>query len=295
MFDPLWLSSFLTVAETRSFTAAAARLGIGQPTVSEHVRKLEAACGRRLFIRDTHKVLVTPDGEAMLGFAGKILEINAQALRHFSDDEIYGRVRLGVSEDVVLRGLPQALRRFINEHPRVELELTVGLSETLRDRLNAGDLDLVFIKRRVDETHGTLVWREPLVWIAAPDFQIDSDRPVPLVVLPPPSLTRSAALAVLGGIGRQWRVVCASGSQSGIHAAVSAGLGVAPHARSLAPADLIEVPENLLPPLGEIEFAVIGRRGSETRPVRALITMLETSGSQLRNCSFDLKPARVMG
>ena len=68
-FDPAQLQTFLAVAQTRSFTQAAARLGIRQPTVSQHIRRLEEAAGRVLVHRDTHNVSMTPDGEAMIGFA----------------------------------------------------------------------------------------------------------------------------------------------------------------------------------------------------------------------------------
>ena len=69
MYDPDLLRSFLAVAQSLSFTHAAANLGLGQPTVSQHVRKLELALGRPLFVRDTRSVTLTSDGEAMAGFA----------------------------------------------------------------------------------------------------------------------------------------------------------------------------------------------------------------------------------
>jgi DNA-binding transcriptional LysR family regulator len=277
MLDPVWLLSFVTTAETRNFTAAGTRLGLGQPTVSGHVRKLEAACGRRLFVRDTHNVTITHDGEVLLGFARMIIETGNRALQHFSGNSIRGRIRLGVSEDVVLSGLPNALRHFTSEYPDVELELTVGLSEALHDQLNAGNLDLVFLKRRLGETHGEFVARDPLVWIAAQDFELFAERPTPLVLLAAPSLTRSAAFAALREEGRRWHVACTSESQSGVHAAVLAGLGVAAHARSLAPLGVVEIDSRLLPPLGEIEFVVIGRRGAQQASARALASVIKSS------------------
>jgi len=80
-YDPAQLRTFLAVAQTRSFTQAAARLGIRQPTVSQHVRKLETAVGRVLVLRDTHTVALTSDGEAMIGFARSILASHEQAAR----------------------------------------------------------------------------------------------------------------------------------------------------------------------------------------------------------------------
>lgn len=282
MLDPSWLKSFVAVARTLSFTLAGASLNLRQSTVSEHVRKLEAACGARLFIRDTHSVRLTVDGEAMIGFARSILDANDRALRHFARADLSGSVRLGVTEDLVLAGLPELLRQFTAEHPRVALELTVGLSETVREKLELGGLDLAFIKRRAGEAQGERVWREPLIWIAAPDFALDPAEPVPLIVLAPPAITRSAALAALESVGSSWHVVCTSGTQSGIHAALMAGLGVAPHARSLVPSGLVELSSKDLPPLGDVEFVVLAGRQGHRNPTRALIDTIKKNGPLLR-------------
>src|ERR1700760_3628373 len=76
MLDPILLQTFLAIAQTRSFTRAAERLGLRQSTVSQHIRKLEDEAGRRLFVRDTHSVTTTADGEAMIEFARSILAAN---------------------------------------------------------------------------------------------------------------------------------------------------------------------------------------------------------------------------
>jgi len=270
MLDPTWLRSFVAVARTLSFTLAGASLGLRQSTVSEHVRKLEAAVGASLFVRDTHSVRLTADGEAMLGFARAILEINERAARHFADAKVSGTVRFGVTEDVVLAGLPEVLRRFTAEHLRVGIELTVGLSETVREKLELGQLDLAFIKRGPGGPQGELVWREPMIWIGATDFVLDPTRPIPLILLAPPAITRSAALRALEGVGIAWNIVCTSGTQSGIHAAVAAGLGVAPHARSLVPPGLVEIASAELPKLEDVEFALLFGRSGNRHPARAL-------------------------
>src|SRR3546814_2531890 len=87
---------------------------------------------------------------------------NDRALRHFARTDLIGSVRLGVTEDVVLAGMPELLRRFTAEHPHVALELTIGLSEDLREKLELGVLDLTFVTRTPGDGQGELVWREPL-------------------------------------------------------------------------------------------------------------------------------------
>lgn len=132
------LRTFLAVAQTLSFTQAARRLGLRQSTVSQHVRRLEAATGRQLFTRDTHSVELTGDGEAMLGFAGTILAAHERATAFFTGTRLRGRLRFGASEDFVLTRLPEILEAFRQDHPEVDLELSVELSGTLHERLEAG-------------------------------------------------------------------------------------------------------------------------------------------------------------
>src|ERR1700712_6138464 len=111
-YDPVQLETFLAVAQTRSFTQAAVRLGIRQPTVSQHIRKLEEATGRVLVLRDTHSVSLSPDGEAMIGFARNILASYGQAEQFFSGAQARGRLRLRMSGEPGPNPLPQDPRRF---------------------------------------------------------------------------------------------------------------------------------------------------------------------------------------
>jgi DNA-binding transcriptional LysR family regulator len=265
------LRTFLTVAQTLSFTAAAGRLGTSQSTVSQHVRKLEAAVGRPLLERDTHTVSLTADGGVMVGFAREILDSNERAVQYFAGPALRGRVRLGASEDFAHSRLPEILRAFRATHPLVELELTVGLSGLLHQALAARQLDLVLAKRKAGETHGTLVSRDTMAWISAPDVTLDPAQPVPLIVCPEPSISRELAIRALERAGRSWRIACTAGSFSGLHSAARAGLGVTAHTRSLMPPGLAELPRRAgLPALGEVEFVLLTRALAEAGPGAAL-------------------------
>ncbi|MEW2495538.1 LysR substrate-binding domain-containing protein [Streptomyces nodosus] len=284
MYDPSHLRTFLAVAQTLSFTQAARRLGLRQSTVSQHVRRLEEAAGRRLFTRDTHSVELTEDGEAMLGFARRLLELHEQAAAFFTGTRPRGRLRFGASEDFVLTRLPEILERFRYEHPEVDLELTVELSGTLHERLAAGRLDLVLAKRRPEDPHGELVRHDRLVWIGAERLRLDPERPVPLIVYPPPGITRARALEALEREGRPWRIVCTSGSLNGLIAAARAGLGVMAHSRGLVPPGLVRVPERAgLPELGEVDFVLLhaARPGTARSAAAALAAAILAGGDRL--------------
>jgi DNA-binding transcriptional LysR family regulator len=281
-YDPAQLETFLAVAQTRSFTQAAVRLGIRQPTVSQHVRKLEQATGRHLVLRDTHAVSLTADGEAMIGFAQNILASYGHAERFFSGTQPKGRLRLGMSDDLALTRLPQILRDFRRDNPLVELDLTVDQSGTLARRLENDRLDLYLGKRPVGDERGRLVQRERLVWVGNENTRLQPDRPIPLVVYPNPSISRSLMQDALDQTHLPYRSVCICRGVNGLIAAVSAGIGISSIAHSLAPADLTVLgPQHRLPELGQIDLVLLNNpRTAEKASVMALTATILASGAQ---------------
>ncbi|EJL52411.1 transcriptional regulator [Rhizobium sp. CF122] len=270
MLDLTQLRSFVAVEQMGSFTLAAERLGLGQSTVSQHIQRLESAVGRRLLARDTHKVQLTTDGEALLSHARAMLAIEAQVQSQFRGQRLRGNLRLGVSEDFVTSQLPAVLEDFVRSHPSVDLELTVALSGTLYEMQDNGEIDLVLAKRRLGDARGRLVYREPLVWLARDPEHVLSGGLLPLIAFPPPSVTRSIALEALGRSQVAWRIVCTCGSLSGLTAAARAGMGVLVQPRSMAPSGLKEIGKGRLPVLEDVEFVLVPRKGADQALVSAL-------------------------
>lgn len=236
-----------------------------------------------MFVRDTHSVIPTPDGEAMEGFARSILEANERASRYFSGSQLRGRVRFGASEDFVSSRLPEVLADFVRLHPLVDLALTVDLSAALYQMLDDGELDLVLCKRRGGDERGQVVWRDRLAWIGTNSTRIVPGEPLRLILYTPPSITRTAALETLERAGRPWRIVCSSGSLSGLRAAALAGLGVTVHAHGLMPEGLQEVAAAYrLPDLGDVEFVVQGATRQARGPAAELASAILANGGKLQ-------------
>jgi DNA-binding transcriptional LysR family regulator len=283
MFDPVLLRSFALVTRTRSFSEAARRLGLGQPTVSQHIRKLEAQSGRRLFVRDTHSVTPTADGEAMVELARGVLEASERAWRYFEGSQLSGKVRFGASEDFVRSGLPALLREFNRLHPSVELELTVALSGILYQQLEAGTLDLALAKRRIGGDRGRPVWRERMIWVAREDMRLERGQPLPLASFPPPSISRAMAIEALDRARLPWRIVCNCSSLTGLHAAALAGFGFMVQPESMIPPGLVKARAGLkLPDPGEIEFVIASRGRRLDAPAGALAELIMASGRRLQ-------------
>ena len=175
------------------------------------------------------------------------------------------------------------MREFVRTHPLVDVELTVGLSGELNQKLDRGELDLVCGKRRPGEDHGRLIWRDRLLWVSGDQRPFDPSPPTPLILYPPPSITREIALAALEREGRAWRIVCTSGSLSGLRAAALAGLGVTVVAASLIPPGLVEIESGLgLPDLGTVEFVMHGTGRVMHGPAAKLADAILATGIRLR-------------
>jgi DNA-binding transcriptional LysR family regulator len=214
----------------------------------------------------------------MIRFARDVLDSHDRLRAFFSPSGLRGRIRLGVSEDYTLSALAQVLARFADRHPSVDLQLTVGLSRTLYQAYDAGELDVIFCKRRRGDSRGALVWAEDLIWAGRPGFLPDPALPLPLVLYPPPSMTRTLALDALEAAGRSWRIACTSGSLMGVRAAVEAGLGIAPHSAKVMPPGLAPVPEMAgLPAIGEVEFVVLGAGGHHATAMALQETILAST------------------
>lgn len=257
--SPDLLQSYVAICEAGSFSGAARALGLRQSTVSQHLQKLEAATGRRLIDRNTHRVRISPEGEAVLEHARRVLEAHDQMARALNGAPLRGRLRFGASEDFVLSALPDVLAAFVRRHPDVDMELTAGLSEDLHGAFDAGALDIIFVKRRAGDARGVTAWREPIAWIGRPDYWLDADTPLPLLLYPAPSVTRARAFETLDGARRAWRIAFTSGSLSALSAAARAGIGLMPHSVRLMPSGLAVVPPGPgLPRLPDVEFVIIG-------------------------------------
>ena len=136
------LAAFSAVARERSFTRAAAKLGLSQSALSQTVRGLEDRLGLRLLTRTTRSVAPTEAGERLLRtIAPRFEEIEAEvaALSELRDKPS-GTVRITAGEHPAISILQPALKRFLPEHPdlRVEIMVDYGLTDIVASGFDAG-------------------------------------------------------------------------------------------------------------------------------------------------------------
>jgi DNA-binding transcriptional LysR family regulator len=148
------LAQFVAVAEERSFTRAARRLGYVQSALSVSIQSLERELGVRLFDRTTHQVLLTDAGEALLPSARQTLASAeetrdvAAALRGM----LRGTLRIGLMQAFSFFDVAGLLGEFHRRHPAVEIQVrpSTGGSLALAAELQHGGIDIAFVSLRED-------------------------------------------------------------------------------------------------------------------------------------------------
>jgi DNA-binding transcriptional LysR family regulator len=263
--DLALLRTFITVADTHSFTRAAAHIGRSQSAVTQQIHKLEESLGGPLFVRGKRAVMLTPRGELLLGFGRKMLVLEEQLLTEMREGETVGAVRFGSPEDFATHYLPGILKRFTETHPRITLAVNCELTLTLIEAFARGEYDLIIIKQEPGALYpgAQPLWRELLVWAGLPG-QIaalqSKDTMLPLVLSPAPCVYRQRTLDALAGAQIPWRLTYTSPSLAGAIAAVRAGLGLTVLPQKIVPDDLRAVARSrILPELSETQICLLTR------------------------------------
>ena len=133
-----------TIAECGSITAAAKKLFVSQPSLSQMLRQLEQETGMPIFDRSTSPMRLTYAGEKYLHAAERILAANAELESQLREirQEHAGRLRLGISITRAMQVMPLVLPVFQQQYPNVTLELTEKGSGHLEELLRMGNIDL---------------------------------------------------------------------------------------------------------------------------------------------------------
>ncbi|BDH45890.1 LysR family transcriptional regulator [Salmonella enterica subsp. enterica serovar Choleraesuis] len=201
------LMAFVAVAEERSFTRAAARLGMAQSALSQIVRRTEERLGLRLLTRTTRSVVPTEAGEHLLSVLGPMLNDLNSALTSLGDlrDRPSGTIRITTVEHAAKTILLPAMRTLLKSHPDINVQLLIdyGLTDVVSERFDAGvrlggemDKDMIAVRIGPDI---------PMAIVGAPDYLSRRGTPVSVAHL----VDHQAINLYLpsSGTANRWRLV----------------------------------------------------------------------------------------
>ncbi len=121
VLDSHQMNVFLTAAETLNFTAAARRLHMTQPSVSQHIQALEQHFRTELFVRKGRRMVLTDAGEALVPLARRMVDwsLRIDETMESLQGEVYGHLKVGCSTTAGKYVLPMLLTAFMRMHPQV--------------------------------------------------------------------------------------------------------------------------------------------------------------------------------
>ncbi|GHC17563.1 LysR substrate-binding domain-containing protein [Aidingimonas halophila] len=272
LLDTEVLRTFVTIAESGSFTRAARQVFRTPSALSMQIKRLEDTLGQTLFVRESRQVRLTPEGEVLLGYGRRLLKLNEEAVTQFLAPSLEGRVGFGTSDDVGTRILPNVLAQFARTHPAVQVDVVVGSSVNMLSRLDDGELDLVLVTAgNVGQpARGERVHSEPLVWVGRDGGLAAQRSPLPVALAHHGCAWRGMALDALDRAGIDYRIAYTCEHCAGQEAAMLADLAVAPFPQSLIKAPLRKLDRDTLPPLGDYQLELV-KRGGGSQASEALL------------------------
>ena len=230
------LRTLVAVVDLRSFTKAAASLGLTQPAVSAQIKRLQFLLGGEVFDRSVQGISLTPEGEMVVSYARRLLSINDQIVRLGGGTprpELL--IRVGISSDYIASVVPGTLARFRERWPDVRFIVRTGYHDPLVRELRGGALDILVGLSPALEPDALLSWPEEMVWVRGAGTLIDRDRPVPLVTYGEPCGYHRLATAALKDAGLAWQDVFVGPSVASLSGALAAGFGVMAIMRRASP------------------------------------------------------------
>jgi LysR family hydrogen peroxide-inducible transcriptional activator len=232
------LRYFCAVADNGSFSRAAEKCHVSQPSLSQQVQKLESELGGRLFDRLGRSVRLTDLGEAFLPRARSVLHELSSAKDELTErlQSEAGPVVVGAIPTVAPYWLAQRLASFSRKFPKVQLTIAEEITPVLLQRLRAGSVDLAVLALpiRGHEFDSHALFTERLYaalpkahkFARRPSVQLADLRRDPFLFLRDGHCFRDTAVAACDRARLEPRVVFESGHLSSLLAMVGAGMGV---------------------------------------------------------------------
>jgi DNA-binding transcriptional LysR family regulator len=231
------IRTFLWVARLGGFRKAAERLNLSQPAVSTRISNLEQELRVQLFERGAGQLVLTKQGTLLRSYAEQMLFVEEEIKQRVANpSETEGLFRVGASETIAQAWLPEFLKAFSEQYPRVNVDLTVDISLNLRADLLEQRLDLALLMGPVSEfsVENVALPSFDLHWYrstANPETDLSK---IPVISYSTKTRPYRELMSELSRrVGPKLRVY-ASASLSASLKMIAAGIAVGPYPRALA-------------------------------------------------------------
>jgi DNA-binding transcriptional LysR family regulator len=280
------LRTLVTVIDQGGLAKAAIVLHQTQPAISLQLKRLEEQAQQPLFEKVGRQLKPSSAGQLLADYGRKILALNLEATQALHGHELDGVIRLGAPQDIAEDYLSDVLAKFSAAFPRMQLEVRVERNQQLVKGIVDHDYDIALVtvdreflwqpeQKQSIKQLGTV----KMQWLAANQFDLRA-QPLPLVLLEPPCLFRTRAIAALDAAKVEYRIAYITASLAGLRAAVEAGMGVTArlasredYARNIEPVSSLQ--SFKLPKLGSLKTYLYQTPQKNTAAIELLCGLLE--------------------
>lgn len=239
------LKSFCAAARLRSVSKAAEQLGIGQPTVTTHIKQLEKELGRQLFDRVKRPIQLTLAGARLYELATPLLDGLEGLPELTAEAEAVGPVRIASTYDMVPHTLLNVVRAFMSSHPHVHITIRSGMAREVLSLVEDGEADVGLVpgaeQRRSLHFQGLFPYERVLITpvkhplLQEPLTSLDQIARWPLIMRRPGTSTRALLEREFRRRGLSYEIIVELDSMDTTKRYVGLGLGI-----SVGPAIAIE-------------------------------------------------------
>ncbi|WP_394242149.1 LysR family transcriptional regulator [Halopseudomonas laoshanensis] len=232
MLNLTWINTLVTLFQQGSFKAAADRLGLAQPTVTQHIQKLEEQLGIALVQRGRSGCHPTAGAQRLMPFAVSMLSLNQRALAAVRGEQW----RVGASSNIGIYLLQPHVRSFLAEHGDAALDLVIDNNPTIAQKLSQAEIDMAIMEwwQPLDGFESRPWRNEPVVVIVPPDHpfaclsEITPEHLAGMALIGGESGTGTGRLLAefFAGADQLPSVSMQLGSTEAVKQAVRAGLGI---------------------------------------------------------------------
>jgi DNA-binding transcriptional LysR family regulator len=236
------LEIFASVIQEGSFSAAAKRLPMTQPAVSQHIQDLETTLGTQLFNRNRRGAVLTPAGEILYEYTQRILALVTEAESAVTtvDNLVGGQTSLMVTPGIGVYLMPEWISLFRTQYPNLGITLMTGVTTDVLDAVLAHTVDMGFVEGELDglveESIGRCLLRDVTMclviskhheWAGIPSISIDMLSNQSFITRQPFSRTRIWTDRLLTNAQVKPRIVGEFDNPESIKQAILANVGVA--------------------------------------------------------------------
>ncbi|MCZ6861963.1 MAG: LysR substrate-binding domain-containing protein [Alphaproteobacteria bacterium] len=166
------LEIFRAVAIEGSVTKAAIKLNRVQSNISTRIKQLERHLDKSLFLRQNRGLTLTPDGQLLLSYTHRLLQLSMEASEALRKGKPHGIFRIGTMESTAAARLPEILSRYHELYPDVQIDLDTDTAGGLMERLLNYDIEIAFVAEPVsfDRVNTLPIFEERLILIAPKSF-----------------------------------------------------------------------------------------------------------------------------